>query len=600
MYSVSNDYKSAMLQNARVHRLTGTVGGVDFAGKDIIRRSFVVKNQLCEATAISLGGVYIGELDLTFSNAFAASMDIRGSWLGTQITAAIGVEIAADTYEDIPLGVYTVQDARWVDEGLKVVAYDNMAKFDRPLAITQASGELYNFLTLFCQECGVALGMTKAQCEALPNGDEVLGIYSEAELDTYRDAISQLAAACCCFATMDRSGRLVLRQLPDSSDIVDTIPAKMRSSTAFSDFTSYYDTITVVNMADETLSTYSNENVNGLTMNLGSNPFLQYGTTETKNRQRQAIADALEGFAATPFSVTILSNPAYDLGDQIQFSGGYGMNSVGCIMSFNYQVDFSDIDGYGENPALSDLRSKTDKEISGLIAKTQENEVIIHTFENADSYELDSELQEIISIRFATVKPKIINLWHEIELDVTADPEGDGIVTCQAVYVLNDETISYSPVTTWDNDGLHLMHLLYFLSSLPENQAQRWQVFLKVNGGTATINVGDIHASLYGQGLAAVGTWGGLIEVADDYSGILNGGAEFGYTDAGITFDWRQNQVISITENYDFSGIGGATFDYTDSGVDIETVKTIYNFVSEDKDYRVVSEDGQYNIESEG
>ena len=360
MYSVSNDYKSAMLQNARVHRLTGTVGGVDFAGKDIIRRSFVVKNQLCEATAISLGGVYIGELDLTFSNAFAASMNIRGSWLGTQITAAIGVEIAADTYEDIPLGVYTVQDASWVDEGLKVVAYDNMAKFDRPLAITQASGELYNFLTLFCQECGVTLGMTEAQCEALPNGDEILGIYSEAELDTYRDAISQLAAACCSFATMDRSGRLVLKQLPDSSDIVDTIPAKMRSSTAFSDFTSYYDTITVVNMSDDTLSAYHNSNAAGLTMNLGSNPFLQYGTDPVKNRIRQNIVDGLEGFAATPFSVNILTNPAYDLGDQIQFSGGYGMNSVGCIMSFNYQVDFSEIDGFGENPALSDLRSRYD------------------------------------------------------------------------------------------------------------------------------------------------------------------------------------------------------------------------------------------------
>lgn len=599
MYNVSDDYKLAVTSNARVHRLSGTVGGVSFDGGDVIRNSFVVKNQLCEATAISLGGVYVGELDVTFSNAFAAAMNLRGSWRGTVITASIGVELEEEsgedeTFEDIPLGVYTVEDAQWTDEGIKIIAYDNMAMFDKGFSISTSSGKVYDFLSLFCQECGVTLGMTQQECEDLPNGTEILGIYTDAELDTFRDALSQLATVCCCFATMDRSGQLVLRRLPDVSDVIDTIPAKMRYSTSFSDFASFYDTITVVNMEDDTVRSYHNDNIYGLTMNLGANPFLQYGIEITKNRIRQAIADALEGFRATPFSVSILPNPAYDLGDLIQFSGGYGLDSLGCVMNYSMRVNSSSLEGYGENPALSDLRSKTDKEISGLIAKTAENEVIIHTFENAEEYELDDQAQEILSIRFATIKPKIVNLWHEIELDVESDPQGDGIVSVQALYYLNDELISYSPVTTYDNDGLHLMHLLYFLDSLPENQTQKWQVYLKVDGGTATIGRGDIHASLYGQGLAAVGAWGGLIECKDNYSLNIVGQNTFSYSDS-VSTTWNDDvDEDTFSDSYGLNIIGDITFGYSDS-VYINIITPIYTRITDEEDVRI-TDDGDVRI----
>ena len=37
MYSVSNDYLTAIGKNARAHKLTGTVNGTSFDGGDIIR-----------------------------------------------------------------------------------------------------------------------------------------------------------------------------------------------------------------------------------------------------------------------------------------------------------------------------------------------------------------------------------------------------------------------------------------------------------------------------------------------------------------------------------------------------------------------------------
>lgn len=604
MYPVSNDYLTAISKNARAHRLSGVVGANhSFDGDDVVRNSFVVKNQLCPATEIALGGVYIGELDLTFSTEFATSLNLRGNWRGVTITAELGVEIGEDTWEDIPIpgGTYTIDEAKWTNDGLQVVAYDNMSKFDKPFSMTQSSGTVYDFLSLACLACGVTLGMTAIECDTLPNGTMIMGLYPDDSIETYRDMIAKLATACCCFATIDRLGKLVLRRFPDSDNVALTIPAKLRYSTTFSDWTSYYDTVTVVNMADDTLTAYYNDNVNGLTMNIGSNPFLQYGTDETVTQMRQTIADALYEFETTPFSVSLLPNPALDLGDLIQFSGGYAQNSIGMIMSFTMRVDSTSIEGYGENPALADARSKVDKEISGLIGKTEENEVIIHTFVNAQEFELEEEEEtEVIRIHFATVNPKIVQILHELKLDVTSTSE-DGIVTCTVHYYLNDEEISYHPVTTWDNDGLHLLHLMYFLSTLEPGERYDWSVALEMSGGTATIDREWLRAALFGQGLVAVSTWDGLIEITDDtYHLGLHGHMSFNYDDSAevTTFDYSadwseegKHHALEIADQYALSLKGHMQFNFEDGDVFVNTYAPVDQYITEGED-DFITEDG--------
>ena len=606
MYPVSNDYLTAIAKNARAHRLSGVVGGTHlFDGDDVIRGSFQVRNQFCPATEITLGGVYIGELDLTFSTEFAESLNIRGSWRGVQITATLGVLIDEehDTWEDIPIpgGTYTIDEATWSNDGLQIVAYDNMNKFDKAWADMQSSGTIYDFLAFACQTCGVTLGMTSEECEALPNGTRTLGVYPDDAIETFRDMISQLAAACCCFATINRSGRLVLRRLPDSDNVTLTIPAKLRYSTTFSDWASYYDTVTVVNMSNDTVTAYYNDNSNGLTMNLGSNPFLQYGTAETVRDMRQAIVDALYDFETTPFSVSILPNPALDLGDLILFSGGYAQNSLGCIMSFTMRVESTTIEGYGENPALADARSKTDKEISGLIGKTQENELIIHTFANASQFELEEDEEtEVIRIHFATVNPRIVQLLHELKLDVTSTSQ-DGIVTCTVHYYLNDEEISYHPVTTWDNDGLHLLNLMYYLETLSPGARYDWSVSLEMSGGTAEIDRDWIHAMLLGQGLVAVDSWDGGITITDSaYTFTLGGSLGFNYAEDDVEADTDLPDGADITDAaYTFTLGGMLGFNYEEYDVNVITRQNVFTRITEDGDTRI-TEDGDTRITEGG
>lgn len=593
MYPVSNDFKAAILKNARAHKLKGYVDGVAFDGDDVLLGTFEVKNQLCQATEISLGGVYIGELDIVFSDIFANAMNLRGSWRGVQITADVGVELLDHTFDYIPIpgGAYTVDSAEWTDAGLKITAYDNMVKFNKAYAEYQSSGYAYDFLLLICQECGVALGMTQLEVEALPNGTELMAIYPTGEVETYRDLLSQLATALCCFATIDRSGQLILRQLPNASNITDEITAKMRYSTSFSDFSSFYDTVNVVDAEAETVISYHNDNAGGLTLNIGTNVFLQYGTKETVMAMRQAVADGIEGFRATPFSATILPNPAYDLGDLIEFSGGIGQGSLGCIMSFVLRITSSVLEGYGENPALSDARSKTDKEISGLLQRQSENEVVIHTFENSQAFTLgDDDPVEVVKIRFATINPKIVNIWHEIELNVTADPDGDGVVTCQAYFYIDGTLVTYSPITTWNNDGYHLLHLMYFIRELVGGQAYEWKVVLKMSGGSAIIARGDIHASLYGQGLVAADSWDGNLEASDVITATFDGGFIVNIADTPV-IGFEDVSIIS-TPNDVITAIfgGGMSVNFTENVQFFHEVVWSY-WVDDEGDYMTDEDD---------
>lgn len=518
MYPVTNDYKAAIAKNARAHRIAGSVDGHYFDGSDVIRDSFVYKNQLCPATAIQLGGVYIGECDLVFSKAFADSLNIRGSWKGKALTIAQSVEAIVDdelTFISIPIGVFTIENAVWNDRGLSVTAYDNMAKFDKPLLFDQSGGTLYSFLSYICRECGVVLGMTEEQVQALPNGTRNIGIYPGSSMSTFRDCISQLAVVACSYATIDRSGQLVLRRLPDYDALTDTVSEKMRYSTSFSDYTSYYTDLAVTNMDDSTTTIYSNTNIGGLTLDIGENPFLQYGVSETVKEMRQAIIDALTGFRAVPFKVSCLPNPAYDLGDRIKFTGGIGQNSQGVVMSLIMKSTVTTIEGYGENPAAAGAQSSIQKQVAAN-AKNQKGESLsYYSYINTSAVSLGTTPKRLYKIAFTTADMTDVDLWHEVKWNIMRS--GDEPVDITYYYYLDGVLFDYEPIDKFGFDGYDTEAHPFYLQGVTGGQIHYWEVKAKLNSGSAVANVGDIHAELRGQRLVGETRFDGFIEVADTY-----------------------------------------------------------------------------------
>ena len=599
MYSVSADYLTAIAKNARAHKLTGSVNGTSFDGNDVIKGSFQIRNQLCPATEIALGGVYVGELNLTFTEAFASSMNIRGAWKGKVITASIGVELANASFEYIPIngGSYIIESAQWTDAGIQIVAYDNMSLFDISLpATTIGSGTLYDLLSLSCTACGVTLGLSQAECSALPNGTETFYAYPENAMVTYRDLISELAEACCCFATINRSGELILQTLPDYNSVTLTIPHSLRYSTSFSDFTSYYSMIEVTSPSDGTITTYTNQNIGGLSLEIGKNPYLETGLAVTYTRMRQAIVDELQTFRSVPFCAALLPNPALDLGDLIEFTGGIGQGSLGCVMSLVHKLDSTTIEGYGENPTAAGVTSDLSKQVT-VQSKSTKNEMVCHTFVNSHAFSLgDSSPTAVIEINFSTVSPKTVKILHEIMLDVTIT-NASGIASCTAYYYVNDVLEAYEPIDSWNHDGYHLLHLLYFLENLLSGKAYEWKVALKMSGGTATIARSGIHALLEGQGLVAGSSWSGTLECEDTYTPLVLGHDLTAITDTVTVLGTQTPQSIAVTDIVGTITLGHDIGTITDA-VDIDLTAITTNLIAEDGD-NLITEDGN-NLVTEG
>ena len=390
MYNVSQAFITAANEPIQKHVLRGTVGGVDFTQSDVLAKSFKITNQLCENSKVALGGVYTSKLEITFSTSYATNTVARGSWQGVVITPEIGLTLADSSVEYVPAPSkdYIVNEAKWTENGLSIIAYDNMSKFDKTIGLNQSTGKVYDFLNYACVQCGVVLGMTSEECEALTNGDYVFGLYPDDSVKTYRDMIAWLAQACACFALIGRDGKLYFKSLPAPSQ-VDTINTTRRfTGASFSDFETYYTGISVLNIDANTTEYYNITPDTGLVMNLGANPFLQYGTPSVKTQVRTAILNKLATFRATPFSAAMLTNPAYDLGDCLKFTGGIASNNYCVIMQYVLDIDKLSVLGFGENPALMSAQSKTDKDISGLRGQGKENKITYYTYSNVSPVEV--------------------------------------------------------------------------------------------------------------------------------------------------------------------------------------------------------------------
>ena len=519
MYEVTDAYKAAMKQPVQRFRMTGTIGKYKFNDDNILSGSFHLTNQCSDDTNISIGSVYIGELKVTLTGI----PFVRGTLDDLEIQPVLGLMIADGSFEDIPLGVFHVSAADWGTSGVVITAYDNMARFDKNAAVTEmGTSTLFHFLEAACRSCGVAMGMTDLEVEALPNGTEQLSFYSENDIETWRDVVSWCAQTAGCFATMDRQGRLILK--PYSEIPVDTIDMEHRfAGGKFSDFVTRYTGASVVNIADKTTSYYGVIPDDGLTMNLGQNPLLQYGVQEVLERQRRAVLNSVQAIQYVPMEISMIGTPAYDLGDVLSFTGGIaGEEAKSCITKFDWTYSGAyKVTCVGQDPVLSSAKSKTDKDIAGLISNVSDDSMRYYDYQNADGYEIgDGKKAKVIEVKYATVKATHVDFHAEIlfnlettELDDGHYTDTDGIIT--VTYYLNGEEVKdYYPVETLQ-DGRHMLHLLYTWKSTA-NIIGDFAVYLSMSEAAISIEPGYVRAYIAGQGLAGDGAWDGTVSVEDD------------------------------------------------------------------------------------
>ena len=537
MYDVSEAYITAMKERGQQFRIYGTIGDVDFTAENVLDGSLSITNQCCEASKMILGAVYIGEFKATFRGS-----DIqRNSWQGREITPMFGL-MTEDGWEDIPLGIFTISEANHKAAGVEVTAYDAMAKLNKGASFNVSSGKPYRFLQTICNACNVTLGMTQEDVEALPNGSRTMGLYADNDIDTWQDMLSELATALGSFATINRNGELIIRQFGDT--VVDDLDDEHRfEGASFSDFSTNYSGLYVTDKDTATVKYYGTGGA-GLTMNIGANPFLQYGLGVTVDSMRQAVCDALTSIDYVPFKASAIGNPAYDLGDVFVFSGGIADGSqIYCLMKYVFKYDGTyEMQGVGENPALATGNSKVDKNIEGLIRGNDENKVYFYSYRNSDQIEIgDGEQKQIIYVRFAAktsthiVFQAEVCLYCETTSDETTDYEYDDAVAKAHYYINDTEIEDVHPTETWQ-DGDHILHLIYDVANVTDQQINTFSVSLEMDGGSVTIPTGNSRGVVFGQGLAANGdNWSGELYGSDEFYPVdLGALLGLNFTDSGI------------------------------------------------------------------
>ena len=530
MYNVSDSFRTISKQPAQCRRLYGTISSVPFTQENVLQGTFMITNQCSDDTNIQIGQVYVGELKATFRNLNISRNDYRGR----EIVPYNGLLLDDDSYEDVLLGHYFIDSATWTSAGVEVIAYDSMSKFDKQIALDTSQGTIYDLVMLACKACNVICNMTRNDFALFPNGELNVTIYEDNDIETWRDLISWCAQTIGANATIDRNGCLVFRQY--NQIVVDTFDDTCRlDGSKISDFVSYYTGVSMVNIAKQTTEYYGAEKDDGLTMNLGQNPLLQYGLPEALEKERRAILDAVMQAKYVPSTIRPNTPLIYDLMDVIELSGGLVGETpvVTCITKYTWKFNGDyEIACVGSNPALMDARSKTDKNLAGLMSQVSRDSLYYYDYVNAENVHVgDGENAELLSFRYASIEETRINFMAEVNFDVTSTEDrqltedGDIIITEHDVqikityYLDGEEIVEYHPQETIVNEGMHLMHLMYNWNCT-SNATGIWKVVVEVVGGSLDFDVACIRANINGQGLVGDDQWDGTITLKDEIGTI--------------------------------------------------------------------------------
>ena len=259
MYPVTNEFKLAAKQPVQEHRLYGTIGSVSFDKSNIIQGSFHITNQCTDTNDVVLGSVYTGTLTATFTGLSIP----RYAWIGKRITVYFGLKVTPTTWEDIPMGTFTVKEAKHSAEGVSVTAYDDMIKLDKKFKKSKfvEPAKIFNYLRIICNTCGLILEDSEETIQSRPNGNTLLGIVGTKsnsklakyanDIETYRDLVFWIAQSMACFATINKLGHLMFVPYRNESAVCDEITEEHRIAGAvFDDFTTNYTGIYVTNTAD--------------------------------------------------------------------------------------------------------------------------------------------------------------------------------------------------------------------------------------------------------------------------------------------------------------------------------------------------------------
>lgn len=561
MYTTSEEYKTVIKKNSRKFYWTGNIILKDetiipFTNKDILKGSGYIHRSCSGSSELEIGTVYAGEFGISlFSDIDRYSLE------DSKLELFYHQELENKKIETIPMGIFDVTEANRSKKILELKGYDYMLRFDKNFPVTDTFGTAFELLSLSCEKCKVELGMTEDDVKAFANGEEVLAIYQDHDIETYRDFIHYIASTLGAFAGISRDGKLILNKYAES--ISTEIKTRERFSSSISDFKTRYTAINSTNAKTKIAEYYSLENDDGLTMNLGINPLMQLGLPEKRKRMCESLLTEICKIHHTPFDMVTIGDPSLDVGDRIAIS--YEEEKIeGLITDIEYKINGKHrILGVGKNPYLSKAKSKNDKNIVGLLNQIESEKLVVHAYSNYSAFNLSTTDTPIIRIEFASNKETEAIFNASILLNIICDTEEKtrkiSRKVKKQVEILNNDGKSYDPpkfeekeeveeldfienieiptrlvVTYVFNDtkiehhipketylsGDHILNLFYPLTKLQEKTMNNFSVLIRLESGQAMIGKDNAIAAISGQSLGSTEAWDGKIKIDESWKRI--------------------------------------------------------------------------------
>lgn len=202
MYTVSEAYKKAISQPSRELRSRMTILGEDIVLDDDNIQSIVFDSAIVAGNDFEIGTAIMGSVDIQLIDRDFSLLNVK--FEDKEILVEIAVKLEDETYEYVPLGLFTIEKVTKNDTIINITASDRMYKFEKDyISDLEYPATLLDIAQDICNIAGVELLNT-----SFPNSSYIVNSKPTLERVTCRTAISSIAELAGGYARITRDGKL--------------------------------------------------------------------------------------------------------------------------------------------------------------------------------------------------------------------------------------------------------------------------------------------------------------------------------------------------------------------------------------------------------
>jgi hypothetical protein len=284
MYNVTQDFINKIKQDGRQFRATVTIRNTVFSDDDIV--SIDLDENVNPADSFMLGGTGSSKLEVTLMNVTADLI-----FDGADVAAVISL-FTGSMFEDVPLGVFWVDEISKNKGIVKLTCFDNMIKLEKayfsdltyPASINAVAQEI-------CTKAGVEL------FSSLPDTQ-----INKIEGYTCREAIGFIASFLGGFTRFNKLGKLEITSYADSGFTVEA--------------DNYFPPLTIAEKPFTVGKLTCKTGDSALTSGINGNE-IQFENPIMTQVQLDSILSTLSTLSYMPYSVDWQGNQALQAGDKI-------------------------------------------------------------------------------------------------------------------------------------------------------------------------------------------------------------------------------------------------------------------------------------------